>query len=419
MIRMLQNQNMLLLVYGLLITSLFFDAMKIAGIASASRIVSVIFMLACICAAKRAVIIDAFRSMSLVGLLLVYLLARSALVGFDIHDPYFYALFTNLALACVVVIGLMTINQPTAFAGATFGIMVTFSIGSIFGLGIERDLQDFRLTFLGLNSNEFASLLMTGVITGLYYADSVLSKFQRLSWQYFAGLVLIMSVIFSTGTRFAILGVVLSTIIYATRVFFRHLRPKLALAFVASGMFVLLIEMAKYAFLRFYYKSPLFQGGVFGNLDVWGRSSFLERFDLVNTGVNHNLSSLGGRMELWSISIKAFFSSPYIGLGYEGLKAFSLAQNGNILRPHNALLEALAIGGAPVLVFALLMLRWGISKLRASGTNIEMTFLALLPVAIISMMLNVSSLKLFWVHLGISVYLVRLLQKPDPLQSKQ
>ena len=129
------------------------------------------------------------------------------------------------------------------------------------------------------------------------------------------------------------------------------------------------------------------------------RSSALERFDIVGTGIEHNTKSLGGRVFQWKLAIHGFLSSPIYGMSYIEYKDYTRSAQGSAGLPLNAFLEVLVHGGILALIFVLMIVRWAYKRMNSN--NFDVILLLIIPLAILSVSFNVAVAKSFWVYLGI------------------
>lgn len=180
-----------------------------------------------------------------------------------------------------------------------------------------------------------------------------------------------------TGTRFALVGVVISLLIMLSSVIVRRTVSKGVLALILlNGTFLI------FRLLSFAPASERLMPSVSGN----------------------NLSDLGGRVPLWRLAYDSFVESPLFGVGYGGFELHTIMREGLFLGlPHFFLLEVAVIAGLAGVVLLVIagffILRD--SALLVSGQSTQELLIWLVPLFIIMTMLNISQLKVFWFALAL------------------
>lgn len=401
------SRSVISILLVVLYMSFFLDALTVFDFVSVSRFVSIIFCLTSILIIPKHIFLKALKSFILPMVLVMYLWLRSIISGSSPYDSYFVVLFANTALALVVLTSLYYANQPVYILAAIFSGTAFFSCAAVLGYGVEISPQDYRVNFLKLNPNEFASILIFGLVAGLLLLRNLSKDNVFHLFLFCCGLFFILSAIVITGTRFVILSAAILVVLSGLIDGIQKRRFGVGVSLLSTILAVIIFEVWPS------YSSDVYNQGSLAQLIQQnsvgtGRSSLLERFDLVTTGINHNISSLGGRVDLWKTAFAAFLSQPLFGLGLHEFEIYSTYQNGYFGRPHNFILEVLAIGG--IVGFSIIGLTVnGILKFSFIWNGLQFLFLFVLslsPFVLIMLMLNINSFKLFWFWFGFVFYLL-------------
>ena len=249
-------------------------------------------------------------------------------------------------------------------------------VATIITLNIMTSIsQTGRLTFLGSNPNELAASFLIA-----YCWLSI--KFIRSNWKgsstrvvILLSVLIVLSAMISTGTRFAMVGViaVLSILVLSLLLDRNKARDTLIYVFICSV--VILNKVINFTPMK-------------------------ARLDPADSG--NNLTDLGGRTPLWVYALDAFKEAPFVGLGYNGYEKFVLIREKFFGLPHNLPLEMAAIAGfVGILVITVvgLILFWRIF-VWGDLMNLPVALIWSVPVMVIMLMLNVTDLKLFWFMLA-------------------
>lgn len=400
------SNNKFLLDYVLLIALFgvfYFEKSSLFGIISLGRAAVLVFVLFFFIKYGPFQVIQSILKVPFsfhVLLLITYLYLRNVISGSGLYDQYFFILAINIGLMFLVfIMPNFQSFKPLVVHGLVV-ISCFISAVTFYFYGVGPHVQDFRVGFPYIGLNEYSSLLMISfAFQMLYFYESFEEK--SILSLFLVGLasIFIIYSVNSTGSRIAILGVILILLVF---LLFSFLRSQWSFFFTTSiiGTAGYLIEVLKLFLCDSYNAIGISATSVINSEGC--RSSPIERFDLVDLGVEHNISSGGGRFESWSIAIDSFYRNPFFGLGHFGFKDFTLESYGKVSLPLNAFLEVAAVGG----VCGILLLFFIISRFLkvVIQTNAYLPAVVIfVPLALMTVTFNIGFSKFFWVYLGVSL----------------
>ena len=189
----------------------------------------------------------------------------------------------------------------------------------LFGIGIEY--VGGRLSIFGDNENAVG---LRGAISSAFLIYFVFISGRKMSWKsavniaFIGGLLLMM---LETGSRVAFIAFVLMVVILLVTYLFvdpvKRVLPSLL-----------------YSVLVMFFLVPF----------LLSNNLILERLWAVGEG------DISGRNDIWISYIPAIWRSPLIGYGYSGFEHMSIGIFGEIMSPHNVIIEVLLYGGFVALV---------------------------------------------------------------------
>ena len=373
--------------------SLYFDAVTLQNIGSAPKIAILAFGLFVLFFVPWRVSKLTLESTFWLSITVLYMLVRE-LMHEDVFSFWYFKPLTLNVIFCYILISFLLFfkgAQLTLSAVAIAGILV--SVSCVFSFGAEFDKQGYRLSFFGLNPNELSSNLTFGCSCLLinFAFKQRLNKFDALLL--ITCSLLISDVILATGTRFSVIALFVLFVLASWLYFEQYKSLKLSV--------LIAIIPAVSVFLDFCMLSAI-------------RSPTLERFLLIENGLNNNLHDLGGRTILWANAVEGFFLNPVFGNSMSGFSSFSQEMFGTTARPHNVVLELLsafgAIGFALTTVFFVSIFPFSRALTVKDKLILSILFI---PVFFAAMSLNINSYKSFWFSLAIFLFFCISFNKRD------
>lgn len=267
--------------------------------------------------------------------------------------------------------------------------MVQFNIQ---GYGVESSLlNDFgevdakygRFTFMSWNENEisiFFTFCYSFVVSRL-----IDNKHNNLILQFgnIIAMIFLLNSIILTGTR---TGLIIVALIIFTMIFIfikRRFDAKyLLIAFLISSLIVVL----KFKF----QDNPLKERMI----------------------INENFLTLGGRLENWLFTINEAKNNLFFGSGL--LEYFKREDS----LPENLYLELISFSGIiPLLLLFMILIICLHKSIKLLKLNNSENIILLIPLFSTTNVLNILSLKIFWIVFGIFVANIRLLMKKDKINT--
>jgi O-antigen ligase len=262
-------------------------------------------------------------------------------------------------------------------------VATAVAVGLLIGFDIMTTISSSgRTTFMMQNENELAA--------ALFIAYVYLSReFVNMNWLrisipllvFLSSFVVLLNAVVATGTRFAMVGVIVVASLLTLFAMMDRERMR-------SGLIYAAFTAAFIAFKINGFWLPIFRPLSSDLLhDRWSPDVH-----------GNNLQDIGGRLQLWQNSLDAFMQSPLIGLGYNNFQQFIIMRDNVFMHPHNFLLEIAAMSGLIGLTLTIavgLIFIWRISVM-GSCKMIQDVLIWGVPVMIIIMMLGITHLKTFW-----------------------
>lgn len=246
------------------------------------------------------------------------------------------------------------------------------AIAILMTLNIFTSISDSsRVTFLQQNENEISAYFMVAFVFLSKFIKKVNSQKKIHTSFFILSSLFILNAIIITATRFTILTVFFVLILLVVSLIRSKSNVRHGLIFSASCLLFLLVRVIDF-------------------------SPAAGRFDPQVQG--NNLADLGGRIPLWRTSIDAFLDSPWLGMGYTGFRQFAEMQAGHAFLPHNFFLTVAVTGGiVGLLLLAIIVYLIVKHTLYFDPKHFfSDSFFILIPLFVISIMLNVHHFKVFW-----------------------
>jgi len=287
--------------------------------------------------------------------------------------------FISLGLNCVMMLILADEfrRDPTARSQVMHTyVSASVVVSILISLGIMTLVPETgRVTFLGLNQNELASVLLVAYcgISVEFIRDNP-APIAAQSIGLFSAIA-ILNAMLSTGTRFTLVAVIAVMLVLAVALLSDRCKSRRKLIYISIN-------------------------AVFIICKTLGFSPMYDR--LLPSNIGNNLTDLGGRLDLWSDAFDAFRESSLIGLGYNGYKEFVLARERFFELPHNLFFEILAVSGITGIII-LLMVGLFICIRSAASSNRAVRLEVLIwgiPLFILLSMINIYHTKIFWLLLA-------------------
>lgn len=275
-----------------------------------------------------------------INLLIIFLLLIIVMNFKNASSAYETPIFPGTLFFNTVFFVLLLVdysNHPQDLNAALIG----YAIGSMIvpvlffsGLGVEYD-DSGRLVFFENNSNVFGVRLVFAfsIILQLFVIQDHFRLKAKKYW-FFLPLILLVSVIFATGSRTALICLLL--VLVTTVVFYKG-KGKPAIIFL--GIFSLVVLY----------------------LSMRGTVLFDRLMSSAITG------DTGGRTDIWETLLPYCWENPWFGVGMTGFEWIAISSYGRMVNPHNVIIEIFAysgIVGVTIYVFFWLRVLFHSFKLR-------------------------------------------------------
>lgn len=284
-----------------------------------------------------------------------------------------------------------------------------------------NDFSHSRFFYNSFNPNEVATIGLSSLAFIYILSDeSTVKKFSAtfetiLRVMLLLSVVTIIFLIVATGTRFAVMGCALLSLCPIIRSIISartSYNSKYKTTLYATGLIFSVVAMTGFGGLKNVYDVPLpnFDGTTSarmiwssGNENIYynvGGPSKPLVYDLGK--VDGSISSLGGRLPSWKLAYYMSLHHPLSGIG----SGYFNAERERLKIPsaHNFLVESYiaagVLGGAVIAGLLIFSLIFGMRQYLFSNTA---SYLILGSLLIISMMMNLWYLKVFWFLLSILV----------------
>lgn len=338
----------------------------------------------------------------------------------------FVFIFNLLTFYFLAVLVSNLSNDQVSFIMASFAAsFLAFAVWHY----TTNDYSHFRFFYNIFNPNEVAIIGLSSLAFIYFLSDSYTDKFFSAALGTALKVILLLSVmtiiffIAATGTRFAVIGSVilsLSLIIKSIILAKTSYNSKYKTTLYATGLIFSVVAMTGFGGLKNAYDvtSFNFDGNTSFNFDgntsdrmIWSSENEniyytvggLSKPLVYDLGkVDGSISSLGGRLPSWKLAYYMSLHHPLSGIG----SGFFNAERERLKIPsaHNFLVESYIVGGvlggAVIAGLLILSLIFGISQYLLNNTA---SYLILGSLLIISMMMNLWHLKVFWFLLSILV----------------
>lgn len=366
-------QNILLYLYCFSLSLSVLNFQFLDRVFSISFVFSIIFLLSLSINIKPY--LDLSKGQHFIYPILFYVLLLSFVSWVNIN-PY-SSRFLDVTLISNILMFVIILNYFVKHADVRDKAMLAFTIGAVFvaflsfmNIGAEIN-SDGRLSWMGSDIVEI-SIKMTlalVVILTVIFKNKITLK-MRTFWL-FLSVSLLLWFIIQTGSRTALL-IVLSNLFLL--LFFVRKNKK--------NIFILIL-IAFLPLILFYFQSEVMQERVIYS---------------INAETNIGNDALGGRLYLWGEMIPIIFKNILIGHGLSGLDYELYKVFGQIVSPHNALLEAfLKTGIIGFLSYSLFLFRLSMSSYWVYKYEDNYAHILLLFVALgIAASIHPSISKIFW-----------------------
>ena len=330
----------------------------------------------------------------------------------------FVFIFNLLTFYFLAVLVSNLSNDQVSFIMASFAAsFLAFAVWHY----TTNDFSHSRFFYNIFNPNEVAIIGLSSLAFIYFLSDSYTDKFFSAALGTALKVILLLSVmtiiffIAATGTRFAVIGSVilsLSLIIKSIILAKTSYNSKYKTTLYATGLIFSVVAMTGFGGLKNAYDvtSLHFDGNTFnrmiwssGNENIYYTVGGLSKPLVYDLGkVDGSISSLGGRLPSWRLAYYMSLHHPLSGIG----SGFFNAERERLKIPsaHNVLVESYIVGGvfggAVIAGLLILSLIFGMSQYLLNNTA---HYLILVSLLIISMMMNLWYLKVFWFLLSILV----------------
>ena len=333
----------------------------------------------------------------------------------------FAFIFNLLTFYCLAVLVSNLSNDQVSFVMASFAAsFLAFS----FWHYTTNDFSNSRFFYNTFNPNEVATIGLSSLVFIYFLSDLYTDNFSSAVLGTAIKVILLLSVmaiiffIAATGTRFAVLGSVILSLIPMIKSIISartSYNSKYKTTLYATGLIFSVVAMTDFGGLKNAYDitTPNFNGTTSDRM-IWsseneniyynvGEPSKPLVYDLGK--VDGSISSLGGRLPSWRLAYYMSLHHPLSGIGSGHFNAER--KRLKIPSSHNFLVESYIVGGvlggAIIAGLLILSLIFGMSQYLLNNTA---SYLILGSLLIISMTMNLWYLKVFWFLLSIWVGLL-------------